>query len=289
MALGPDLSDPARVRAGRYALVSLGLSGLLGPPARADAAEPPDPPPPAGAHAEPEPPSAEIDPLLARAQALLAQERYDEARALLDEAYRLDPRPSLLWARAQAARWAGDCLAAIELYDHYIATGPTPADRHRARANAERCRAILAESGVVVQADEPEPAPDTTPAPEPEPPPPTADDRPPRDVVGMTSVITGATAFALGGGLIGLGAWMSARADQAPTEEEFGRRLLVMRVELGLGSTLAGVGLGLAIWGTVRLVQRRRTRSSTARSGARWSGLAFGHAQQGAAGSNWSP
>lgn len=206
--------------------------------------------------------SERADALLEQAQDLLAKSRHDEARLLLDEAYRLDPRPSLLWARAQAARWAGDCVAAIDLYEQYEAAGPSAADLHRARANAERCRATLADAGVPV-------APDTEPAPEPEPepvpPPPEAAppaQSPRRPAPGVGLLATGSAIFVAGGALAAVGASTSARAGMAPTEEDFGRRLSASRIELGVGGALCGVGLGLATWGIIRLVRHRSRRSA---------------------------
>lgn len=222
--------------------------------------EPPDDVAPE-ADAPPEPSAAEqADALLDRAQALLADNRHDEARLLLDEAYRLDPRPSLLWARAQAARWANDCVAAIDLYEQYEAAGPSAADLHRARANAERCRATLAEAGVAI-APEPEPESESEPvAPPPDPAPPAEARR--RLAPGVGLLATGSAVFVAGGALVGIGASTTARAGMAPTEEDFGRRLSASRIELGVGGALCSVGLGLATWGIIRLVRHRSRRGA---------------------------
>ena len=246
---------------------------------------------PAPSPAPPSPPSANaerVDALLTQARRLRAEERYPEARALLDEAYRLDPRPSLLWARAQAARWAGDCPAAIVLYEQYMVAETPLAERHRARANVERCRADLIEAGLPIRADPPAPAPSPDPTPPPTAPPePTDPSPPPSDRVrpGVVPLATGSVLLAAGIGLLTAGAVTSARADRAPTEDAFGRRLTAMRVEVGLGTALAGIGVGLAAWGVVRLMQHRRSSRALARRRAPASRSALTPAQHGAAGS----
>src|SRR5258705_2801369 len=69
--------------------------------------------------------------------------------------YAIDPRPDFLFAWAQSARLSGDCAAAIDLYQEFIATGPSPEQSDAAQKMTDRCRESLA----AAPAETPEPAP----------------------------------------------------------------------------------------------------------------------------------
>jgi tetratricopeptide (TPR) repeat protein len=85
-----------------------------------------------------------------------AQARYDEGMAhyaaheyraalrALEAAYALDPRPELLFAEAQATRLLGDCVAALPLYQRFLATGPPPQQIEATRIAVARCQAVAA-------------------------------------------------------------------------------------------------------------------------------------------------
>jgi hypothetical protein len=249
-------------------IVVLGLSfGALRAAHAAEPAEPVAVAPSATVEPAPEPHASNddvVERLLAEAQDHLDHQRFEPARVLLDAAYRLDPGPPLLWARAQAARWAGDCIAAIDLYEQYIAAEPGTVEIHHARANVERCRAELAAAGIP---SEPVPPPEPS-APEvvvePAPPPPSKPAARHRDRLGIVLLASGGSLLGLGAGSFTLGAVTSVRADRAPTEDEFGRRLRASRVELGVGGALVGIGVALTTWGVVRLVRHRRAASGFA-------------------------
>ncbi|HSD87675.1 MAG TPA: hypothetical protein VLB44_09170 [Kofleriaceae bacterium] len=92
-------------------------------------------------------------------------QEYAEAAAELKEAYRIDPRPAILYALAQAQRMAGDCDKAVTTYRNFLRTHP-PADQ-----------AKLAEDNIATCTTKPEPTPEPKPEPKPEPQPEPKPDR----------------------------------------------------------------------------------------------------------------
>jgi tetratricopeptide (TPR) repeat protein len=82
-----------------------------------------------------------------------AKARYDEAMTLyaahqyraaiieLEAAYALDPRREILFAQAQATRLAGDCPAALPLYDRFLASNPPLPQVEATRIAVARCEA----------------------------------------------------------------------------------------------------------------------------------------------------
>jgi hypothetical protein len=114
----------------RFAVV-LALSFLLVAAPRAARAGEPTMKPEARAHLE---------------RGLAAYGEKDWARAIREfrAGYALDPRPDFLFAWAQAARLSGDCTSAIDLYQRFVATGPSPEQSDAAQKMTERCRETLA-------------------------------------------------------------------------------------------------------------------------------------------------
>ncbi len=200
------------------------------------------------------------DDAAARAKAAYDRGDFVAAAAALAEAYEADPQPAYLYARAQAERYGGDCEAAIEHYEAFLATKPEAKAAEAARTNLQECRAEVAANAEPA----PEPAADPTPTPTPDsdpiattttPP----DDGPPadegrvdvtpwyRDKWGTSLVAVGAVV-----GLVGVGVYGGAIADRnsadaADDVDEYGRRI-------ERASTLSRVGIGLMVGGGAVLV-----------------------------------
>ena len=68
----------------------------------------------------------------------VAAEDFERARRILDEAYAADPRPELLYSRAQVERIAGNCNEARRLFDLF-ASAASEEDAADARRLSERC------------------------------------------------------------------------------------------------------------------------------------------------------
>ena len=88
-----------------------------------------------------------VPPLSAEAQAHYqaglahyAGRRYAEAIAALRAAYELEPRREILFARAQATRLAGDCAAAVPLFEQFLATSPPERQVEATRLALSRCQ-----------------------------------------------------------------------------------------------------------------------------------------------------
>jgi hypothetical protein len=91
---------------------------------------------------------------VAHAQALGAESRghFDQGMALyatrdfraaareLEAAYALEPRREILFAQAQATRLAGDCAAALPLYQRFLATMPPQQQIEATRIAMTRCQ-----------------------------------------------------------------------------------------------------------------------------------------------------
>jgi hypothetical protein len=76
-----------------------------------------------------------------RALELYGARSYVAAAAEIEAAYAIEPKPELLYMWAQSKRLGGDCRAAVELYERFLATGPSAEERARAQKNIQRCQA----------------------------------------------------------------------------------------------------------------------------------------------------
>lgn len=100
------------------------------------------------------------DELVKKAKAHFDVQEYAEAEAELKQAYKLDPRPQILYALAQAQRMAGACDRAIVSYQNFLRTNPPPDQAKLAQDNITRCSKLE---------PKPEPKPVLKPEPKPEP------------------------------------------------------------------------------------------------------------------------
>lgn len=175
-----------------------------------------------------------------------------------ERAHALHPSPDYLYAWAQAARSAGDCATAIELYRRFIATGPTGASLEAARQNEARCAEQLAAepeiTAVPPPPTEPQPPPPSPPHDEPAPERPRA--RP--DAVGLSLVVTGGAALGAGSVLLGLASARVATQERQTSYQRFDELdREIDRLHVAGGITL-GVGAALAVAGAIRLGLRAR-------------------------------
>lgn len=174
-----------------------------------------------------------------------AEGRYEDAARILERAYGADPQPELLFAWAQAERYAGHCEVAVPLYREYLHQEP-PADvQALAREAIEACgedpdRVPEPEPSVDSEAepDEPEPEPNV----EPEPVPTSPRRLAARDPWGHALTWSGVAVAAVGAGLLGE-AHRRRQAGARATDE------LEYRQALEGAPTLSRAGIAVLVGG----------------------------------------
>jgi tetratricopeptide (TPR) repeat protein len=82
--------------------------------------------------------------LVGEAKQAFADGDYAEAAEKIEAAYLIEPAPALLYPWAQAERSRGDCRSAVELYQKFIDSGPDEVIAAAAAENIERCEEQLA-------------------------------------------------------------------------------------------------------------------------------------------------
>lgn len=211
-------------------------------------------------HAEPaEPADAAV-----RAGELFERGEFEQAAAAFEEAYARTGDPALLFGRAQALRRAGNCGAAIEVFEAFIATSPPEPDVQAARDVIEACRSILGEDATAnATAPTPEPIREPEPVPPPRP-------RWPRDVAGGTLLGSGLAVAVTGAALYGTAMTRAAKGSGDPMEGEqaFEARERSLRTLAGVGGGLMLGGSALLVGSVVRYVivaRRERARGDAAR------------------------
>src|SRR6185312_2509434 len=138
----------------------------------------------------------------ASGQLLFAQGRLRDAAAEFKRAFELDPRPRYLYDAAQSTRMAGDCAAAVPLYQAFARIAPDEDARNAAAQNLQRCQPAppvetAAPPEPATAVEEPPvaaPAPTAEPSPSAPPPPPA---KPPSARLRWMGGVGGATAGAL--------------------------------------------------------------------------------------------
>lgn len=199
----------------------------------------------------PEAPAPEGDP----AQ-LIREGDYVGAAAAFGRRYEETGDPAFLFGQAQALRRAGDCRAAIEVFERFVATKPPAADIEASTDAIEACREILDEPEAPV---EPPGAPEPTPMPKRPPPRPWY-----TDPAGGVLVGLGAAIAITGAGLFG-GSY--ARLAKRPSSEAgFEDRRSAVQALWGSGLGLLAAGGTLIVSGAIRwgVVARRRAKSRVA-------------------------
>lgn len=205
---------------------------------------------------EPLAPEPQEDPA-ARAARHFSAGEFIEAAEAFEDAFVETGDPAFVFGRAQALRRAGNCAAAIEEFERFIALGPPPSDVQEAQTVIDACERVLG----IGEAPEP------TSAPVVEPPPddrraPTKRRRWYADPAGDALFASGLLVAGLGGGLFG-GSFARARDRSGETESEYERRDRSVRAMSISGLVLLGVGGALLVGSIVRFaVVARRDRTT---------------------------
>ncbi len=173
-----------------------------------------------------------------------------------EAAYKDDPGPELLYAWAQAEKFAGHCDLALELYKKYLNADISPVNVERARANIAVCEKEVAH------------------APKPPPPPPPHDEQPPQPPPPETEPGPWYTSR-LGDGLVA-GSVISAivgfvylskssgskdRADTAPSLDAFNADLADATHQREVGGVMLGIGGALLAGGVTVYVLHAHSHS----------------------------
>ena len=188
---------------------------------------------------------------------LIREGDYAGAAAAFQRRYEETGDPAFLFGQAQALRRAGDCRAAIEVFERFVATEPPAADVEAATDAIEACREILGEHEPTVEQRPKAPEP----APMPKRPPP----RPwYADPAGGVLVGLGAAIAITGAGLFG--ASYARLAERPGSEAGYEDRRRVVRALWGSGLGLLAAGGSLVVSGAIRwgVVARRRAKSRVA-------------------------
>jgi tetratricopeptide (TPR) repeat protein len=197
---------------------------------------------------------------------------YDTAIGHFRRAYELHESPQYLYAWAQAARSAGDCASAIDLYRRFIESGATGDSRVAAEQNEARCREQLETTPAKqVPAAEPPPSgePETAPTPEPDP---TRTDEAPAasrarpDALGLGLLVGGSVAVAAGGTVLAISGVRRVRQSDTSQYDRFDALdREIDRLDIA-GSVTLGIGAALVLGGAIRLALVQRQRRALART-----------------------
>jgi tetratricopeptide (TPR) repeat protein len=196
-----------------------------------------------------------------RAQSHFESGNYAAAAPELKAAYAIEPNSKLLYAWAQAERFAGNCKKAVPLYERYLETEPNDENRRSAEANILDC------------AGEEEEEPD-----------PTAGDPPSddganddgedeikpafRDWLGATFLSLGVATGVVGGVLLAVGRQEVNASTRAPTEDEYFDTVAAGRNKHTAGIALLSVSGALILAAVVRYAvlgakNRKRRKAQT--------------------------
>lgn len=198
-----------------------------------------------------------------------AEGRYEDAAEILERAYAADPQPPLLFAWAQAERYAGHCTKAVPLYREYLEGGPPAAVQELARAAIEACGEDPEGTAEPEPVEEPEPEPEVTPEPEPPPPP----RRAARDPWGHALTWPGVALTGVGVGLLSEAHRRRAAGDRASTEQAYRDTLEGAPALSRAGIAVLAGGGALLVAGLVRFaVVAKRDRKERAASALRLEG-----------------
>ncbi|HUJ62409.1 MAG TPA: hypothetical protein VLX92_28095 [Kofleriaceae bacterium] len=224
-----------------------------------------------------------------------AAKDWDGAIRELDAAYALDPEPALIYATAQAYRFAGRCSEAIEHYRSYLATRPNDAQTAAANNGIALCEAELEKHPPRPEPPPPAPAP-SPPPPAPPSPPPAPPSPPPvtappsepppagpserawyRDPIGDALVVGGAAGIGVGIGLLVMADHSESASKTATLRTDFIHDLDETTTRRRAGAIALGAGAALAFGGVVVYIVRDRHERAPAspaeaieRSRARW-------------------
>ncbi len=192
----------------------------------------------------------------------VAAEDFDAARRILDEAYAADPRPELLYSRAQVERIAGNCEDAHRLFEQF-AVAASEEDAADARRLSAQCTPATTPEPLVppaATATEPTPSQAVT-APQPQP----ASSAKPwsRRPLPAAMMGVGLGTLAAGAGLLGAASVSTPTPGDARNEGDYGDLSTRNRRLRTAGVATTAVGAGLAIGaGVIWAVLARRQRDA---------------------------
>jgi hypothetical protein len=191
---------------------------------------------------------------------------WDAAVREFEQAYAIDPKPALLYATAQAYRFANRCGKALELYRRYLTGKLTDTQIAAAKTGISLCESTRPEP-----APEPKPEPKTEPKPESrleptlEPPRgvPSVEPAPERrpwytDGIGDALTAGGVVGIAIGATFLVMAGSSESAAKSARFRDDFLRDLDDAAQRKKIGWTSLGVGSGLAVGGVLVYVLRDR-------------------------------
>ncbi|MCX4243346.1 tetratricopeptide repeat protein [Paraliomyxa miuraensis] len=204
-------------------------------------------------HAEPEAIAAEDPATLAGR--LFREGEYAKAAAEFERAYARTGDPAFLFGRAQSLRRAGNCKAAIEVFEAFIAAGPPEPDVRAARDVIDACRSILGEDEPTTAVEPTRDALEPTRSPSDDPTAPS----PRRDVLGGVLVGLGA-GLVVGGSVPSVLSFTRARTSvEAESEQAYEQRRRSVRTLWATGASVMVAGGALVVAGVVRyaIVARR--------------------------------
>lgn len=194
----------------------------------------------------------------ARAARLFGAGEFLEAAEAFEEAFAISGDPALVFGRAQALRRAGNCGAAIDEFERFIALGPPQPDIDEANEVIEACNRVLG----IAAGDDPKPPVAAAPTDVPPPPPPKPRRPWHRDPAGIALLTGGITVAALGGGLLG-GSYARASDRGGESETEWTSRGRSVRTLSITGIVALSIGAALMLGAAARygVVARRDRRS----------------------------
>jgi len=214
---------------------------------------------------------AEVESLLGRATELFQAERYDEAIALFEEAYALDPEANYLFNIGRVYEEKGELQTALSYYERFVRH--PEAEPEAIAMTQARIDALVAE---LEQLDPPAPPPE----PEPDPPPPPVETHgdsgsPPSSrarlrIAGYSLIGGGAALAAIGGGFAGAALTKQRELDSLSTLEsrneaiDKGQRYALVADALFIAGgvvALTGLILTLATLGRSRSQARSKSRA----------------------------
>lgn len=216
----------------------------------------------------------QVDKLNAEAVEKFQAKQYDEAAALFEQAYDLQPEPNYLFNIGRIYEESGNLAKSVEYYERFVKEPGVPLDaRERGLERLRVLRAILEETAPEPEPEvepEPEPEPKVTPEPEPTPKPePKPEERRPSKlrIAGYALLGTGG-AVLIGGGVLGGLALGRANALEGQHTYEERKDTATSGRGMALGADIMfGVGGALAAAGLVMVLvslKRRPTESARA-------------------------
>ena len=189
-----------------------------------------------------------------------------EAADAFEEAFATTGDPAFVFGRAQALRRAGNCAAAIDELERFIALAPPAPDVEEANRVIDSCKRVLG-----IDDETPPPVVEPAPAPIVDVAPPPVQPKPwHRDAAGAALLGSGLAIAAIGGGLLG-GSYVRARDRGVESETDWESRGDSVRTLSISGIVLLALGGALTIAGAARwgAVARRDRNAAHPRTAAR--------------------